>query len=403
MELTLFVIVGAIAVIAAAMMLISENAVYSALFLILNFACIAFLFLLLNAPFLALVQIAVYAGAIMVLFLFVIMLLGAERVMHFSPSKFRWLTPMAIGLALVFLITVSVAIIGGEIDLTEQEQDVPYVRAINAFDTRSADDAGSVDVYIDDTLLAHGVEFGDGSEYKVWDPGLYTVQVFESGADFDQASPLAEQIVEINDGEILSLVALGRADAMTGAALAVVTHDNAFIDDQNALWLSVVNALPDWEAIDVIDEGSNDVIVEGLAYGQAVELEVRKGTYDVGVYQAGDDRAALMQLEDEEFDAQDSVLLVFTEQWTEGNAFEDRILTFKAKGQALFGSPAHVGRLLFSRYVLPFEMVSLLLLVAMIGAIVLTHEALGKRRKVVRRLANPPAGLEKPITGEAGK
>ena len=86
MELTLFVIVGAIAVISAAMMLISENAIYSALFLILNFACIAFFFLMLNAPFLAMVQITVYAGAIMVLFLFVIMLLGAEQLL---PKRIR--------------------------------------------------------------------------------------------------------------------------------------------------------------------------------------------------------------------------------------------------------------------------------------------------------------------------
>ncbi len=67
------------------MMLISENAIHSALFLILNFACIAFFFLMLNAPFLAMVQITVYAGAIMVLFLFVIMLLGAERVLPEDP------------------------------------------------------------------------------------------------------------------------------------------------------------------------------------------------------------------------------------------------------------------------------------------------------------------------------
>ena len=78
-EVSLFILVGAIAVVAAVMMLLSENAVHSALFLILNMGCIAFFFLMLNAPFLAMVQITVYAGAIMVLFLFVIMLLGAEK------------------------------------------------------------------------------------------------------------------------------------------------------------------------------------------------------------------------------------------------------------------------------------------------------------------------------------
>ncbi|MGV2437862.1 MAG UNVERIFIED_CONTAM: NADH-quinone oxidoreductase subunit J [Anaerolineae bacterium] len=81
-EVYLFVAVGTIAVIAAMMMLISENAVHSALFLILNFACVAFMYLMLDAPFLAMVQIAVYAGAIMVLFLFVIMLLGQKAQSH---------------------------------------------------------------------------------------------------------------------------------------------------------------------------------------------------------------------------------------------------------------------------------------------------------------------------------
>ena len=60
-------------------MLVSRNAIYSALFLVLNFATVAVLYLILGAPFIALSQITVYAGSIMVLFLFVIMLLGAER------------------------------------------------------------------------------------------------------------------------------------------------------------------------------------------------------------------------------------------------------------------------------------------------------------------------------------
>ncbi len=59
-----------------------------------------------------------------------------------------------------------------------------------------------------------------------------------------------------------------------------------------------------------------------------------------------------------------------------------------------------MGRLLFTKYVLPFEVVGLLLLVAMIGAIVLTHESLTPRRRTERRLANPPVGLEQPVTGE---
>src|SRR5512134_1266567 len=98
----IFIGVGIIAVASAILMLLSENAVHSALFLIVNFACVAFFYLMLNAPFLAMIQIAVYAGAIMVLFLFVIMLLGAEKLTH-STREFAWLAPLALGLAAAFL------------------------------------------------------------------------------------------------------------------------------------------------------------------------------------------------------------------------------------------------------------------------------------------------------------
>lgn len=75
----LFIPLAVIAIWSAISMLLSRNAVHSALYLIVNFATIAVFYILLNAPFLAMVQITVYAGAIMVLFLFVIMLLGAEE------------------------------------------------------------------------------------------------------------------------------------------------------------------------------------------------------------------------------------------------------------------------------------------------------------------------------------
>lgn len=74
-----FIILAAVAVAAAAGMLLSRNAVHSALYLVLNFMTVAVFYLVLNAPFIAMVQITVYAGAIVVLFLFVIMLLGADR------------------------------------------------------------------------------------------------------------------------------------------------------------------------------------------------------------------------------------------------------------------------------------------------------------------------------------
>jgi NADH-quinone oxidoreductase subunit J len=60
-------------------MIVVRSAVHAALFLVVNFFTIAVMYLLLDAPFLFAVQIIVYAGAIMVLFLFVIMLLGVDQ------------------------------------------------------------------------------------------------------------------------------------------------------------------------------------------------------------------------------------------------------------------------------------------------------------------------------------
>jgi NADH-quinone oxidoreductase subunit J len=112
-DLILFFGLAAVAVGAAVAMLASRNAVYSALFLILNFATIAVFFLMLGAPFIAMAQVTVYAGAIMVLFLFVIMLLGAEQVQN--KHRGGWQRPVAILLALVLLIETAVLVFGSPV------------------------------------------------------------------------------------------------------------------------------------------------------------------------------------------------------------------------------------------------------------------------------------------------
>jgi NADH-quinone oxidoreductase subunit J len=107
LELILFFILAAIAIATAIGMLLSRSAVYAALYLVVNFVSVAIFYLLLDAPFIALSQIAVYAGAIMVLFLFVIMLIGLENL----PGELNWRQlawPLAMGILLlvegVFLV-----------------------------------------------------------------------------------------------------------------------------------------------------------------------------------------------------------------------------------------------------------------------------------------------------------
>src|SRR5918992_3167975 len=79
MEVLIFLLTAALSVASALTMILQRNAMYSALFLVLNFFCLAVLYVLLQAYFVAVVQVAVYAGAIMVLMLFVIMLLNVAQ------------------------------------------------------------------------------------------------------------------------------------------------------------------------------------------------------------------------------------------------------------------------------------------------------------------------------------
>ena len=73
-----FWILGSIAVIGALGMVLARNAIHSALWLVLTMLCLGFMYVVNSAPFLGAVQIIVYTGAIMMLFLFVIMLVGRD-------------------------------------------------------------------------------------------------------------------------------------------------------------------------------------------------------------------------------------------------------------------------------------------------------------------------------------
>lgn len=85
----LFWILAAVALFSALMVVTSKNPVYSVLWLIITFFTISGHYILLNAQFLAVVNIIVYAGAIMVLFLFVIMLMNLNK--DTEPQKNKWL------------------------------------------------------------------------------------------------------------------------------------------------------------------------------------------------------------------------------------------------------------------------------------------------------------------------
>jgi NADH-quinone oxidoreductase subunit J len=102
-ELLFFWILALISVGSAIFMVQTRNPVRSALFLVVTFICMAVFYVTLSAQFIAAVQIIVYAGAIMVLFLFVIMLLnlGAPQALR---ERGRLQTPVAVLLSVLFIV-----------------------------------------------------------------------------------------------------------------------------------------------------------------------------------------------------------------------------------------------------------------------------------------------------------
>ena len=103
LEVVLFILFASICAVSSVLMITRQNPVISALFLVLNFAALAGLYLTLNAQFIAVAQVIVYAGAIMVFFLFVIMLLNPEKEKKFFKEKPKLRIFIVVIVALVLL------------------------------------------------------------------------------------------------------------------------------------------------------------------------------------------------------------------------------------------------------------------------------------------------------------
>jgi len=114
MTTVLFYVFSILAVVSALMVITRRNPVNSAISLLLTFVCIAALYILLNTPFLAVIQITVYAGAILVLILFVIMLLNLGEIgQGFFDITSTGQRVAAIVLSVVLLIELGFATVQG--------------------------------------------------------------------------------------------------------------------------------------------------------------------------------------------------------------------------------------------------------------------------------------------------
>lgn len=133
MTVILFAILALIALAGALGVVLSRNPVYSALSLLVNFASIAVIYFLLHAQFLGMVQVIVYAGAIVVLFLFVVMLIGGEigSLRHVGRTYTRLL---AVLFAVVFLAMLA-GVILQTVPLTATPVGTPDAGSVQAVGT----------------------------------------------------------------------------------------------------------------------------------------------------------------------------------------------------------------------------------------------------------------------------
>lgn len=123
MDVILFYIAGAVAVIATLLVVTRLNASHALIYLVISLLSIAVIFFLLGAPFAAALEIVIYAGAIVVLFLFVVMMLNLGR--SSIERERRWLQPgMWIGPAVLtsILFLEMIFVISGGAGTTAGEQ-----------------------------------------------------------------------------------------------------------------------------------------------------------------------------------------------------------------------------------------------------------------------------------------
>ncbi len=106
-ELLIFYLFAAVAVVASALVVLRPKPMHSVLLLIVSFAALAGLYIQLDSPFAAVIQLVIYAGAIMVLFVFVVMLLNAHREDEVAQAAVKG--PLRAGAVLGAILAVELA------------------------------------------------------------------------------------------------------------------------------------------------------------------------------------------------------------------------------------------------------------------------------------------------------
>lgn len=441
----LFLVVSFVAVVAAGLMLTRQNAVHSALFLIVNFGCVAFLYLMLDAPFLAMVQVTVYTGAIMVLFLFVIMLLGAEATTDTS-GRMRWLGFVSTAVAILILLIFGFPIASDMLndDAVEQPDAKASLRIINAISSGDGSESAviepgmdysasamdrtllegtvNVDVALDslddslsDIAFESVVHFGarDATPgYTEVPAGSYALRASLSAMTGDRVFatvPIVSRELQLAADDALTLVAFEGSDKLISMALLA---DDLSAPSVGSMRLTIINGVADaqvslvdigqYSAIRTLCEGNScdaliphRVLAADLPSGESLSVELDEGKHNLAFVDGQQNVLRILVDYEAERGRVETRLLVRDPGIPGGGQASYRAVMFDALGKPTFGSPESIGQVLFIDYVLPVQLVGILLLVALIGVIVLARpDAL---RQAERHRVNQRRRVSRPL------
>lgn len=149
-----------------------------------------------------------------------------------------------------------------------------------------APDAPNVDIYVDGEAVLEDVAFSDVSDYLQLEAGTHDVRITEAG---NEQEVLYEEPLEV-EATAYTVAAVGEV-ADENQPFAVEVFEDDLSDPGENARVSVIHAVPDKSAVDIVGEESGDALVEDLAFGESQTAEAPPGTYTFEVLPAGEDDA----------------------------------------------------------------------------------------------------------------
>jgi hypothetical protein len=240
------------------------------------------------------------------------------------------------------------------------------------------------------------LNYTETTDYGRVPPGRYFVNFYPACAAgttcpnpvTSKAKPVASAVFDVAP-ETSTTYVLAGTSATPQVYTVDTSLDRSVQDDDTQVRVRTVNALPESAPVSLVTLDpttgqAGQTLVKDLPAGKVSDMTtLPKGTYDL-VWMR--DKERLGPLNDLQAKPGTAELIVLAQ---EGTGAETRITSVRvepALTQAAFGSPQQIGLSLLGTFLLPFELVSLLLLAAMVGAIILTREEVVRRvreRRVV--------------------